>query len=128
MSHVQRTLIALVLGAGLAAHASQAKADAIADQKKVYTTMGVNMQVDAKCTIFTKSDAERFFHAPVVHLDSEVEKNSCAYGLAKDPSVGVDVSRAKPPLDPSASGSFYGVKNSKFATSRASARTRIRIT
>jgi hypothetical protein len=113
MSHVQRTLIALVLVAGVAGHASQVNADAIADQKKVYKVMGVNMQVDEKCTIFTKSDAERVFHAPVVHIDSEVDKNACAYGLAKDPSVGVDVSRAKPPLDPPTAGTFFGAKTSQ---------------
>ena len=30
---------------------------------------------------------ERIFRAPVVHLESEVDKTECAYGLAKDPSA-----------------------------------------
>ncbi len=79
MSHAQRALIALVLVAGVTGQASQVKAGAISDQKT--------------CTIFTKSDAERVFRAPVVHVESEMSKTDCAWGLAKDPSVGVLVSR-----------------------------------
>lgn len=85
MSFAQRALIAsvLVLVAGVAGHASQVKADAIAE-----------VQPGAeKCTIFTKSDAERVFRAPVVHVESEMSKTDCAWGLAKNPSVGVLVSR-----------------------------------
>lgn len=94
MSHVQRTLIALVLVAAVAGHASQVKADAISDQKKAYKALGVKIQPQTeKCTIFTKSDAERVFGAPVVHVETEMDKTDCAYGLAKNPSAGVNVSR-----------------------------------
>ena len=93
MSHVQRTLIALVLVVGVAGHAAQVKADAISDQKKAYKALGVKIPQGDKCTIFTKSDAERVFRAPVVHVETEMAKTDCAYGLAKNPSAGVNVSR-----------------------------------
>ncbi len=95
MSHVQRAFIALVLVAGVAGHASQVKADAMSDQKKVYKALGGKTEIGpGKCTIFTKSDAERFFKAPVVHVETEMDKTDCAWGLAKNPSAGVLVSRA----------------------------------
>lgn len=94
MSHIQRTLIALVLVAGVAGQATQVKADAIADQKKAFKAAGYNLQPKTeKCTIFTKSDAERVFRAPVVHVETEMDKTDCAWGLAKNSSVGVLVSR-----------------------------------
>lgn len=94
MSHVQRALIALVLVAGVAGHADQVKADAMADQKKAFKAAGIKIPSNSEqCTIFTKNDAERVFRAPVVHVETELDKTDCAYGLAKNPSVGVVVSR-----------------------------------
>ena len=94
MSVIQRALTALVFVAGVTGHAGPANADAISDQKKAYKAMGIKVQpFNDKCTIFTKSDAERVLHAPVVHVETEMDKNDCAWGLAKDSSVGVLVSR-----------------------------------
>lgn len=94
MSHVHRAFIALVLFAGVAGHAGQVRADAISDQKKAYKALGVKIQPGTeKCTIFTKSDAEHVFGTPVVHVETEMNKTDCAWGLAKNPSAGVVVSR-----------------------------------
>jgi hypothetical protein len=94
MSHVQRALIALVLVAGVAGHAGQVKADAISDQKKVYKALGAEIQPETeKCTIFTKSDAERVLGGPVVHLETDMVKSACAYGRANDHTVGLTVDR-----------------------------------
>jgi hypothetical protein len=84
----------IVLAAGVAGHASQVKADAISDQENVAKALVAGLQIGPdKCTIFTKSDAERVFRAPVVHVETEADKTECAWGLAKNPSVGVLVSR-----------------------------------
>ena len=107
MSHVQRALIALVLAAGVAGHASQVKADAISDQKKVYEKLGMKFAKTNKCTFFTKADAERALRGPVVFLPNEVDPTICAWGLAKDSAVGVTVSRATPPLYPPKTGDSY---------------------
>jgi hypothetical protein len=94
MLNVQRALVALILVAGVTGHAAEVKADAMSDQKKALKAAGIKIQpVTQKCTIFTKSDAERVFRQPVVHVETELDKTDCAYGLAKDPSVGVNVSR-----------------------------------
>ena len=94
MISVQRALVALVLVAGVAGHAAQVNADAMSDQKKAFKAAGIKLAPNSKtCTIFTKSDAERVFRQPVVHVETEYDKTDCAYGLAKDPSVGVNVSR-----------------------------------
>lgn len=85
MSHVQRALIALVLVAGVAGNAGQVKADATSDRK---------------CTFFTKADAERALHGPVVYLPSAMDPSNCAWALAKNSSIGVTVSRETPPLYP----------------------------
>ncbi len=90
--HVQRTLIALVLVAGVASHASQAKADAISDQKKAFEQHGIKIKFE-KCTIFTKSDAERVLGGPAVHTETEADKTACAYNRATDSTVGLNVSR-----------------------------------
>ena len=110
MFHVRRALVALVLVSAVAGHAGQVKADAISDEKKV---LGVKPSDFETCTIFTKTDAERVFHAPVVHVETDMDKTACAYGLAKNPSAGVNVSREKPPLYPPTSGTQYGVRTSQ---------------
>jgi hypothetical protein len=92
MFQLQRTLIALALVAGVAGHASSAKADAISDQKKVFKTMGVMPEFE-KCTIFTKSDAERVLGGPVVHTETEADKTACAYSRVGSSNVGLNVSR-----------------------------------
>lgn len=46
-----------------------------------------------KCTFFAKADAERALGGPVVFLPSQMDATNCAWGRAKDPSVGVTVSR-----------------------------------
>lgn len=46
-----------------------------------------------KCSIFTKSDAERILGGPVVHTETEADKTACAYNRANQSTVGVNVSR-----------------------------------
>jgi hypothetical protein len=75
-SSLRCALVALALIAGVAGHPSQASAAADASQ----------------CTIFPKSDAEKFFKAPVVYVESP-NKTDCSWGLASNSSVGVIVSR-----------------------------------
>ena len=114
MSHARRALVALVLIAAVAGQAGLVKADTISDAKKLTgKALGVKPSDFGTCTIFTKSDAERVFHAPVVHLETDMAKHECAYGLAKDPSAGVNVSRATPPLYPPQAGEVYGMKTSQ---------------
>ena len=114
LSHAHRALVALVLISAVAGNAGQVNADTISDAKKLnMKALGVKPSDFGTCTIFTKSDAERVFHAPVVHVETEMDKHDCAYGLAKDPSAGVNVSREKPPLYPPTSGTEYGVTTSQ---------------
>jgi hypothetical protein len=68
----------------------------------------------AKCAIFTKSDAERVLRAPVVRVESP-SPSDCAWGLARDPSIGVSVSRETPPLYPPHPGSA-GVSHIRHVT------------
>jgi hypothetical protein len=89
MSNAHRFLVALILLSPVAGHAGLANADAISDQK---TTN--------KCTFFTKADAERALHGPVVYVPAEIDPTNCAWALEKDPSIGVTVSRETPPLYP----------------------------
>jgi hypothetical protein len=92
MSHAHRALVALVLISAVAGHAGQAKADAISDQKKAFEQHGIKIEFE-KCTIFTKSDAERVLGGPVVHTETEADKTACAYNRASDSTVGLNVSR-----------------------------------
>jgi hypothetical protein len=73
MVHGHRALVALVLICAVAGRAGQVNADAISDQKKV---LGVKPSDIEKCTIFTKSDAEGVFHAPVVHVETDTDKTA----------------------------------------------------
>ena len=100
MSYVQRVLVSLVLVAGVTGHASQVRADAISDQKKVYEKLGTKFEKKNACTFFKKTDAERALHGPVVYLPSELDPSNCAWALAKDSAIGVTVSRETPPLYP----------------------------
>ena len=83
-SHARRAFGALVLVASVAALTGTARAD----------------QKSNKCTVFTKADAERALHGPVVYVPSEIDPTNCAWALAKDSAVGVTVTRATPPLYP----------------------------
>ena len=117
MSHVRRALVALVFVAGATAHADRASADAISDQKKAYERLGVKFTTKPNaCTVFTKSDAERALHGPVVFVSNEVDATICAWALEKDSAVGVTVSRVTPPLYPPHDGS-YGVSQVRHVTS-----------
>ena len=94
MSHVSRALVALILVLCAASHAAPVKADAVADQKKVFQKLGVKFDKKPnKCTFFTQRDAERALHGPVVFLPNEVDPTICAWGLARDSSIGVNVTR-----------------------------------
>ncbi len=111
MSHSNRAFVALVLisavASAVAGHAGEANADTISDAKKLnMKALGVKPSDFGTCTIFTKSDAERVFHAPVVHVETEMAKHDCAFGLAKDPSAGVNVTREKPPLYPPSADAY----------------------
>ena len=94
-SHARQALTALVLGLGVAGHAGPVRADAVSDQKKVFQErLGVKFDKKSnKCTLFTQADAERALHGPVVFLPNEVDPKICSWGLAKNSSVGVNVTR-----------------------------------
>ncbi len=115
MFHVHRVLVALALMSAVAGDAALVNADTISDAKKLNSkVLGVKPSDFGTCTIFTKSDAERVFQAPVVHVETEMAKHDCAFGLAKDSSAGVNVLRATPPLSPPHSGTSYGVTTSQI--------------
>ncbi len=107
MSDVKGALVALVLVAGVLGSTSQVQADAISDQKQVFAKLGMKFEKTNKCTFFTKADAERALHGPVVYLPSEVDPSNCAWALAKDSAVGVTVSRETPPLYAPKPGTAY---------------------
>ena len=91
---MKSSLVALVLVLGIAGHAAPVNADAMADQKAAFKKMGIKFEKKAnKCTFFRQADAERALHGPVVFLPNEVDPTICAWGLARDSSIGVNVSR-----------------------------------
>ncbi len=116
MSHARHALAALVFITAVAGHAAQANADAMADQKKVFEKMGMKFDKKPnKCTVFTQSDAERALHGPVAYVPNDVDPTICAWGLVRDSSLGVTVSRETPPLYPPHEGS-YGVSHVRHVT------------
>ncbi len=119
MFHALRALAALVLISAVAGHAGPVNADAMSDQKKAFKATGVNPlgAKPSECTIFTRSDAERVFHAPVVYFDSdftEYSKTPCAWTLRpKDWDFAVLVSRGKEPFIPPQAENDGGLQTSQ---------------
>jgi hypothetical protein len=63
------------------------------------------------CTFFTKSDAARALHGPVVFVPNSLDPTICAWGLARDSSIGLVVTR-------SPRSNWYPPKPGQMATSK----------
>lgn len=91
MSIIRQTLGALSVAAALTV---QANADEGFDQESVYKALRVNISHVAgkKCTIFTKTDAEKLY-GPVVRITAGTGKWTCAYESTTGQKAGIRVWR-----------------------------------